>query len=122
MAVVFGVDIRAVVGSALAGQFPPLTVHSVTTTVSANGDTSAVSVDTPTRGLLTDYDDRVKLGRGYPSTTAKVSIPQASLPFAPVVGFEITARGRRWRIVDVRTDAGEAVWELAVTPAIGGAP
>lgn len=114
MATLFGVDMQAVVGAALAGQLPPVTLHKAAVTTAASGDTVASFTDYAGEGVVSKWDVRILTARGWPMEAVKLLIPQASLAAAPTVNDEASAAGGRWRVVGVSQDAGNAAWALAV--------
>lgn len=119
MATLFGVDFKATIGGALAGQLPPATLHKVAATIGANGDTITATVDHPCEGVVSKWAAAVSVQRGYTPATVKVVVVQSGLAVAPSTDDEITAAGQRWRIVDVMQDAGEATWSVAAVRAGG---
>lgn len=120
MATLFGVDFKAVIGSAFAGQLRPVTLHKVVATIGPAGDTVAAVTDLPCEGVVTKWDVAVATRKGYTPATVKVLILQLSLAGSPATDDEITAAGARYRVVDVMQDAGEAAWSVAAVKAAGG--
>ena len=114
MAVLFGVDVQAVIGGALAGQLPPVTLHKAATATAASGDTVATFADHAAEGVVSKWRARTLVDRGWPIEAVKLLIPQMSLDCTPALNDEATADGRRWRVVGVVQDAGNATWALAV--------
>lgn len=119
MATLFGVDFTATIGAAFAGQLRPMTLHHVATAIGANGDTVAAFVDHACEGVVAKWSEAIAAARGYTPVTVKIVLLQAGLPVPPSTDDDITAAGKRWRVVDVSQDPGEAVWTLAAVPAGG---
>lgn len=121
MAKLFGIDIRATVGSVLKGNLRKFVVHKVATLIAADGGTRLLWSDYSAEGVVSRWSTDVAVKRGYPLSAVKILILQHRLGAAPTTDDEITAAGCRWRITDVMQDAGEATWTVAAVP-VGGGP
>jgi hypothetical protein len=120
MAVLFGLDMRALIGGALAGQLYPVTLHKATVARGADGRTLATYTDHAAEGVRLKWQTATAASRGYPRSAVKVLLLQHALAVAPTKDDHVTAAGARYRVLDVEADPGDAAWVLAVVPAEGG--
>lgn len=112
MATLLGTDWTAEMGAAFAGELLPATLHKAAVTLSETGAPVVAWTDHAGEGVRAKWRRETNLARGYPESTAKLVLLQASLAAAPATDDELTLAGERFRVVDVEQDAGGATWQV----------
>jgi hypothetical protein len=116
----FGVDIAGIVTANLRGRLLPATLHKMTATVGAYGETSKTEASHNGEGVRLKWKSSLALERGYPLDAVKILLLADGFP-KPTKEDEVVIMGDRYRIIDVETDPVEATWVLAGVLLVPGA-
>lgn len=111
-----GIDFAALMHSVFAGQLEPATIDRSSQTIDAYGQVVNSWTSAPCEGVLSQWDDRVRAARGYDDRTVKVMVLAHEIT-RPTTQDRITIQGVTWRIIDVRSGAGAATYEMAAVEA-----
>ena len=111
-----GIDFASLMHSVFTGQIETATVHRAASTLDGYGQTVNTWTDVPCEGVLSQWDHRVMAVRGYDARSVKVMLLAHGIE-RPTTQDRITIQGATWRIVDVRSGAGAATYEIAALPA-----
>jgi len=110
---------QAIRGVTSGGMFPAATLHVVTESIDADGNTVRTPVDYAGTGFVSDWKSDVAARRGYPANTAKIVLVQSATLPKPKLGDEVTAIrpitnvSERYRVTDVTSDPADAMWQVA---------
>ena len=103
----------------MQGAFSLGTLHVVTESIGASGETIRSSVDHTCEGFVSDWDARTMASRGYPANTSKILIVQSDTLPEPKLNDDDTmtrplnVTAHRYRITDVSSDPADATWQVA---------
>ena len=113
MSTLFGVDIRALVGSAFSGQLQAATLHSPSRSIGAAGESLITWTDTAAEGVRTRWDERTRVARGYPMESVKIILIGATVSERVTAEHEITIESVRWRVIDAMEGPVGATYTVA---------
>lgn len=108
----FGIDFAELMGDVFAGQLEAATIERTTQTLDAYGQPVNSWTSSATEGVLSRWDDRIRVARGYPVEAARIML-LAHGHVRPTVQDRIGIQGGTWRVIDVRSGAGAATYEIA---------
>ena len=107
-----GIDFASLMKSVFTGQLEVATIERTSQTIDAHGQTVNAWSASGCEGVLTQWDDRVRAARGYDERAVKIMLLSHGVT-RPTTQDKITIHGAAWRIVDVRSGAGAATYEIA---------
>lgn len=113
MAVMFGTDFAAEMAAAFAGQLEAGTLHVVTVTLDAHGQSVRSAADTAIEGTVLRWDEKTRVARGYPLEAVQILMIAQGKPRPEKGRDEISMRSQRYRILDVMDGGAEAIWLVA---------
>lgn len=111
-----GIDFAELMSDVFAGQLEVATIDRTSQTIDAHGQVVNSWSASGCEGVLTQWDDRVRAARGYDDRAVKIMLLAHGVT-RPTTQDKITIQGATWRIVDVRSGAGAATYEIAALPA-----
>lgn len=111
-----GIDFAELMHSVFSGQLEMATIERTTQTIDAHGQTVNSWTASSCEGVLSQWDDRIRTARGYDERAVKIMLLAQGVT-RPTTQDKITIQGATWRIVDVRSGAGAATYEIAALPA-----
>lgn len=112
----FGIDFAELMSDVFSGQLETATIERTSQTIDGYGQTVNTWTDVSCEGVLSQWDHRVMAVRGYDARSVKVMLLAHGVE-RPTTQDRITIQGATWRIVDVRSGAGAATYEIAALPA-----
>ena len=108
----FDIDFAELMSDVFAGQLEVATIERTSQTIDAYGQPVNSWTSSPAEGVLSRWDDRIRVARGYPMEAARIML-LAHGHLRPTVQDTIGIQGGTWRIIDVRSGAGAATYEIA---------
>lgn len=112
----FGIDFAELMSDVFAGQLEVATIERTSQTLDAYGQPVNSWTSSAATGVLSRWDDRIMAARGYPMEAVRVML-MAHGTLRPTLQDRIGIQGVTWRVVDVRSGAGAATYEIAAIPA-----
>lgn len=116
MSVLFGIDFPSLIDGVFSGQLELGTLETSTETIDDYGQPVHVWTAESVEGVVTAWDERVRVDRGYPAETIKIMLLAHGIS-KPANNAKITMRGQTFRVIDTRAGGAEATWAIAGVPA-----
>ena len=108
----FGIDFAELMSDVFAGQLEVATIERTSQTLDAYGQPVNSWTSSPATGVLSGWDEKIRTARGYPLEAARIMILSHG-HVRPTLQDKIGIQGGTWRIIDVRSGAGAATYEIA---------
>lgn len=112
----FGIDFSALMSDVFAGQLQTGTLGRASQTIDSYGQAVNTWTESAVEGVVSQWDDKTRVARGYPMEAVRVMILAQGVS-RPSLQDRIEIGGATWRIIDVRSGAGSATYEIAGVPA-----
>lgn len=108
--------IQSIMAGALGGLLPTATLHKATITTDEYGEETATYADHYIKVSVADWSASVRIARGIPRTDVRIIGLEGTATADVAIGDEISMRGVRHLVIDLKEDAARAAWDIQARP------